>query len=191
MKFTNINCESFFSPFLGNNLDVQEKLYDELSSSFDPDSHTFDYHTIMTHTYLDACLKECMRLIAPVPAISKTLAQDTKICGHTIPKGLTVILHLFYMHRNPNLYPDPLSFRPERFMSVNDKSAFNFVPFSAGPRNCIGQKYALLEVKIFLTLALLRYSFKSLKKLEDIEYSFEIVTRSKVPLEIECTRRKQ
>lgn len=132
-----------------------------------------------------------MRLVTPVPVISKTLVEDTNVCGHRIPKSSTVVLQLFFMHRDPLLYPDPIKFDPNRFMNEepSSRSAFSYVPFSAGPRNCIGQKYALLEVKIFIALMVLQYKFKSLKTLDDIEYSFEIVTRAKQELEIECTRR--
>ncbi|XP_074595108.1 cytochrome P450 4C1-like [Brevipalpus obovatus] len=174
---------------LGNNLDIQQRLYDELSSVIDCDGN-LDHDAISSHKYLDACVKECLRLVPTVPAISKYTTQDTKICGYDIPAGVSLILYLFFMHRDPKLYPDPLKFNPDRFMDDSERPPFAFVPFSAGPRNCIGQKFAMLEIKIFMTLMISRFSFKSKDKMEDMEYCFEVTTNPVKSLEIEFTKRK-
>lgn len=130
-----------------------------------------------------------MRLIPPVPGIGKTLPQDTEICGHLIPKGVSLVIFLFYMHRDPKLYPEPLKYKPERFFEEETRLPFSFVPFSAGPRNCIGQKFALMEIKIFIALLIHRFKLTSKSKVEDVEYCFEVVTRPINSLEIKFEER--
>ncbi|XP_074593533.1 cytochrome P450 4c3-like [Brevipalpus obovatus] len=167
---------------LGNYPEVQERLWKELESCFD--RNEIDHNKILSNRYLDACVKEGMRLISPVPGIGKTLPEDTEICGHMIPKGVSLIIFFFYMHRDPKLYPDPLKFKPERFLDQETRLPFSFVPFSAGPRNCIGQKFALMEIKIFIALLIHQFKLTSKVKVEDVEYCFEVVTRPIDSLEI-------
>ena len=81
--------------------------------------------------------------------------------GYEIPAGVSVALLIYGMHHNPSVYPEPETFKPERFLPENSKGRhpFAFIPFSAGPRNCIGQKYALLEIKIVMANLLRRFQF--------------------------------
>ena len=81
--------------------------------------------------------------------------------GYVLPKGLSVGLLFYGMHRNPELYPDPDVFKPERFLPEQSagRHPYAFLPFSAGPRNCIGQKYALFELKVVLSWLLRKFQF--------------------------------
>ncbi|KAL3200353.1 hypothetical protein MRX96_013302 [Rhipicephalus microplus] len=67
---------------------------------------------------------------------------------YTIPKGTVAACAIYFLHRHPKVYKDPNTFMPERFMDNRNVSPFAFVPFSAGSRNCIGQRFAQLEEKI-------------------------------------------
>ena len=80
---------------------------------------------------------------------------------YTIPAGTSVALLFYAMHHNPMVYSEADRFRPERFRPENcaGRHPYAYVPFSAGPRNCIGQKYGNLEVKVVLTTLLRRYHF--------------------------------
>ncbi|KAI6175758.1 hypothetical protein M3Y97_00724600 [Aphelenchoides bicaudatus] len=108
--------------------------------------------------YLDMVLKESMRLFAPVPFIQRTLQTDQIIGGHLIPKNTSVSISPFMLHRNPNVFTDPEKFDPNRFDDGKEYPATAYIPFSAGARNCIGQKFAVREAKIMI--AHLVYNFQ-------------------------------
>ncbi|XP_074599602.1 cytochrome P450 4C1-like [Brevipalpus obovatus] len=172
---------------------VQEKLYEELLSNgvFDRETQKVDNQKLNSLPYFEACLKESLRLFPPVPIIQKAAPKDLKICGQSIPEGLSLSLHLYFLHKDPEIFPDPEKFDPERFMDSRSQNIppFSYVPFSAGPRNCVGQKFALLEMKIFLSLLLMRFKLRSFQKPDEIDASFEIVLRPTSDILVEITKR--
>jgi len=91
--------------------------------------------------YLGACIKESLRLYPSVPAIERYISEDIELGGYKIPSGASLSIHIYALHRNESFFPDPLVFKPERFMFEESGSQhpFAFIPFSAGPRNCIGK----------------------------------------------------
>ena len=84
-----------------------------------------------------------------------------KTGDYTLPSGVTVAMLIYGMHRNPQVYEDPDQFKPERFLPENSagRHPYAFIPFSAGPRNCIGQKYGMLEIKVVLSTLMRHFRF--------------------------------
>ncbi|XP_078352881.1 cytochrome P450 4F1-like isoform X3 [Oculina patagonica] len=109
--------------------------------------------------YLHMCVKETTRIFAPVPVISRTLDKTYEIDGHLLPEGSWVMTNVYALHHNPHVWKDPETFDPLRFTPENSKdmSPYAFIPFSAGPRNCIGQSFALGEVKLSLAMILRKF----------------------------------
>ncbi|XP_035301477.1 cytochrome P450 4F2 isoform X4 [Cricetulus griseus] len=110
--------------------------------------------------FLTMCIKESLRLHPPVTVISRCCTQDIGLPdGRVIPKGVVCIINIFTTHHNPTVWPDPEVYDPFRFdpENVKNRSPLAFIPFSAGPRNCIGQTFAMNEMKVVLALTLLRF----------------------------------
>ncbi|XP_054983867.1 cytochrome P450 4F2-like isoform X2 [Sorex araneus] len=110
--------------------------------------------------FLTMCIKESLRLHPPVTVVSRCCSQDVPLPdGRVIPKGVICLISIFGTHHNPSVWPDPEVYDPFRFQPENmeDRSPLAFIPFSAGPRNCIGQTFAMAEMKVVLALTLLRF----------------------------------
>lgn len=159
--------------------EVQKKLFEEVRELFGDDlDRPITYRDIQQLNYMSCVIKESLRLFPPIPAIGRYIREDFELYDCTLPAGTNVIIVLWEILRDPDIYEDPLTFRPERHLDVNPKlNTFSNIPFSAGPRNCVGQKFALLEIKCVLVKILRHYELLPLG--EDVHPSIKIVLRSK------------
>uniref|UniRef100_H3CK18 aromatase n=1 Tax=Tetraodon nigroviridis TaxID=99883 RepID=H3CK18_TETNG len=102
---------------------------------------TMDWEDLSKIPYTTMCIKESLRLHPPVPGISrKTTKPITFFDGRTLPAGTRIGTSVFGIHRNATVWENPTVFDPLRFLPENasKRSPHAFVPFAAGPRNCIG-----------------------------------------------------
>ncbi|XP_025262856.1 cytochrome P450 4V2 isoform X2 [Camponotus floridanus] len=163
---------------LGNNLEHQEKVHEELNEVFKDSETPASINELSQLKYLDRIIKETLRIFPSVPLVTRKLSEDVKIGNYTFPKGITVVLAIALVHRNPEVWPDPFKFDPDRFLPENlNRNPYAYIPFSAGPRNCIGQKFALLEEKTILTAILRKWRVKSVKNLDTIKYGATLIFR--------------
>ncbi|CAN7949179.1 unnamed protein product [Ixodes pacificus] len=141
--------------------------------------------------YTECVIKESMRIYPAVPLLARMIDEDIKIGEQTIPKGTVALALIFYMHRHPKYFESPDVFMPERFLETKNRHPFQFVPFSAGPRNCIGQKFAQFEEIILLTQVMRRYKVESKVPMEKLQLAFEIVLTAPEGLELKFTPRER
>ncbi|XP_030044970.1 cytochrome P450 4B1-like [Microcaecilia unicolor] len=128
----------------------QEKCREEIQEILgDRDTVEWDDLSKMTHTTM--FIKECLRLYPPVPGISRELTKPiTFFDGRSVPAGSIIALNIYAIHRNSAIWEDPEVFDPLRFSPENStgRHSYAFVPFAAGPRNCIGQNFAMNAMKV-------------------------------------------
>jgi cytochrome P450 len=99
--------------------------------------------------YLDATIKETLRLRPVIAIVQRILRAPMEIGGHELPAGVAVAPCIYLMHRRPDLYPDPKAFRPERFLE-RPAGTYTWIPFGGGVRRCIGASFAQFEMATVL-----------------------------------------
>jgi cytochrome P450 len=97
-------------------------------------------------SYLDAVVRETLRLCPAAPIVVRKLLEPMRLGGYEIPAGTTVAPCVHLVHRNPNVYPEPLRFRPERFLE-HAPGTYTWIPFGGGVRRCLAASYAMLLMK--------------------------------------------
>ncbi|XP_068095127.1 cytochrome P450 4A12A-like [Hyperolius riggenbachi] len=157
----------------------QKKCQEEIKKVLG-DRNTVEWEDLGNMPYCTMCIKESMRLYPPVPLIARELTSPiTFPDGRSLPKGIIVFLSIYLVNRCPILWDDPEVFDPLRFSLDNpsNRHSHAFLPFSAGTRNCIGQTFAMNEMKIALALTLNRFEL-SPDLTNEPKKVFQIVLRS-------------
>jgi cytochrome P450 len=105
--------------------------------------------------YLDAVIHETMRLRPPIPLFDRMVCEPIEVLGHRIPAGAIMACNIVSAHRRPDVYPEPLAFRPERFLEAAPET-YAWIPFGGGVRRCLGAAFALYEMRIVLRMVVER-----------------------------------
>jgi cytochrome P450 len=105
---------------------------------------------------LDWVIKESLRLFPPASMLGRVVASPVELAGYAVPIGSEVIYSPYITHRIPTLFERPMAFWPERWQTIKP-SPYAYLPFSAGPRMCLGTAFATMELKIILAMLLQRY----------------------------------
>lgn len=163
---------------LAINQKQQDLVVSELRSILEtPDCDVNQTH-LSNMKYLECVIKESMRLLPPAPFIARQTSADIILEKGIIPKNSTVFINIMKMHRNPQIWGEnALEFDPDRFLPENvaQRPPFSYIPFSGGPRNCIGMKYAMISAKITLAHLLRRFKFISNLHFSDIRLKLHLV----------------
>ncbi|XP_076622973.1 putative cytochrome P450 4aa1 isoform X1 [Colletes latitarsis] len=176
---------------LANHPEWQEKCIEELDNIFDGDSRLPTMKDLKEMRCLEMCIKESLRLYPSVPIIARILGEDVKIGKHVIPAGCGVLISPFSTHRLPHHFPDPEAFKPERFSPENSEKRhpYAYLPFSAGPRNCIGYKFAMLEMKSMISAILRKCRLLSVPGKEKVRAKFRMTIRAQGGLWVKVVAR--
>ena len=139
---------------------MERKLHEELDSALNGSTPTVDHLPKLSYT--EQVLTEAMRLYPPSWAISRKAVNDVQIGDYWIPKDSYVLVSQYAMHRDPRWFPDPFSFKPERWSSEFKVSIprYAYFPFGGGPRQCIGEPFAWMEGVLVLATIAQRWQLK-------------------------------
>nr|XP_042124325.1 cytochrome P450 3A9-like isoform X3 [Peromyscus maniculatus bairdii] len=150
---------SFITYLLAIHPNVQKKLQHEIDTVL-PNKAPATYEALVEMEYLDMVVNETMRLYPVATRINRLSKKDAEINGVFIPKGTQVVIPIFVLHRDPKYWPDPEEFRPERFSKENKEriNPYTYLPFGYGPRNCIGMRFALINMKLAIVKILQNFS---------------------------------
>ncbi|CRK99682.1 CLUMA_CG012996, isoform A [Clunio marinus] len=172
--------------------DVQNKLFEEIEKAL-PNKHSIlDHSTLMKMKYLENVIKESMRLLPPVPLIGRETLEDLELDEVIVPKGVTLIIHFFNLHRKKEIWGDDAEeFNPDRFSSENEnkRHPYSFLPFSGGSRDCIGKHYAMLAVKTILVKFLRNYKVSTDLKYDELTFRADITMKVCQDLKVNIEER--
>ncbi|KAK3916933.1 Cytochrome P450 4c3 [Frankliniella fusca] len=180
---------------LGKHPEVQERILDEWRSvrstpGAECEATVGDLSRL---EYLERCIKEVLRLYPVVPLIARDIRSPVHLgaLGADLPAGCTVLVNAFLLHRDPRFFPEPERFDPDRFLDDSDarRHPFAYVPFSAGSRNCIGQKFAMLELKVLLLTVLERFRVQTAEPNRPLRLVAELVLSNVGGIKISLSKR--
>lgn len=168
--------------------DVETKLYDELDQVLE--GRIPEMSDVENLKYTRAILDETMRLYPPVPILSREAQAEDTIRNRNIPAGSIMLIVPWLIHRHKKYWDKPDSFIPERFMPDAPKPIkFSYIPFSAGPRVCLGKNFGIVES--VLTIAMLAQRFRmSMPKGQKVEHECRLTLRPKGRLPMKVSLRK-
>jgi len=147
---------------LGQHPDVAKKVTEEVTSVLANEELTWE--ALDKFKYLGNVIKETMRLFPPAPITNRKPIKDDIICGQPIPAGTAIIICPGVQHRLPQYWENPEKFDPDRWdKNTEPVNNFTYMPFLAGPRGCIGNKFAIAEMKTVLATLLNQFTFSNAK----------------------------
>jgi len=143
---------------LAINKDVQEKTRQEIRSVLKKHDGKFTYEAMMEMTYLDQVINETLRKYPPIANLNRHTVNNYKVpnTNHVIEKGTRLWIPIYAIQHDPEYYPDPEAFKPERFSAeeVAKRDLTKWLPFGDGPRNCIGLRFGMMQARVGLVTLL-------------------------------------
>ncbi|KAH8399706.1 hypothetical protein KR215_001118 [Drosophila sulfurigaster] len=186
---------SFALCMMGIHKDIQERVFAEQKAIFgDQMQRDCTFADTMEMKYLERVILETLRLYPPVPVIARRLDHDVKLTSgpYTVPKGTTVAVLQYCVHRRADIYPNPTKFDPDNFLPerMANRHYYSFIPFSAGPRSCVGRKYAMLKLKVLLSTVVRNFIVHSNETEADFKLQADIILKLENGFNISLEQRK-
>ncbi|XP_078521130.1 cytochrome P450 3A21-like [Lissotriton helveticus] len=182
---------AFLSYNLATHPGIQRKLQQEIDTLL-PNKAPATYDALMQMEYLEMAINETLRMYPPGGRLERVCKKTVEVNGVTIPEGVVVMIPLYPLHRDPEYWSEPDEFNPDRFSKENKdtQEPYTFLPFGSGPRNCIGMRFALLNVKVGIVSLLQNFSFQICKETPiPLELDTKGVIKTKTPMYLKLVPR--
>lgn len=160
---TSSNALSWTLYLLAQNPNVLTKLRTEINTVLGDQSHP-TFADLRQLQYTKQVIEEGMRLYPPAYAVGRQNIEKDEILGQSIPANSIFLLSIYALHRDPTYYPEPEKFDPDRFdpALVKARPKLAYMPFGAGPRMCIGNHFAMMEMQLILAMLVQKFDFELL-----------------------------
>ncbi|XP_043947048.1 probable cytochrome P450 6d5 [Drosophila biarmipes] len=158
---------------LSQNAEVMEKAKEDVRRAIENQGGKLTYDAISEMKYLEACILETTRKYPALPFLNRVCTQDYPVPDSklVIKKGTPVIISLLGMHLDPENFPEPFSYKPERYLDENkDFNQAAYMPFGEGPRMCIGARMGKVNVKIAIAKILSNFDVEIRKEKAELEF---------------------
>ncbi|CAG9765182.1 unnamed protein product [Ceutorhynchus assimilis] len=172
-------ASSFLAMCIGMYPECQEKAAQEIRTIFGETPREVTTEDIPKLCYIDMCIKEVLRLFPIAPIILRQCTEDFELDHWTIPKGCALVIPIFNLQRDPRYWEKPHEFYPEHFLpeAVAKRHVYTYIPFSAGPRGCIGKILANTGLKVFVCNLLQHYEIECDGDVPSLRIRMDISTR--------------
>jgi cytochrome P450 len=168
---------------LGHHPQLQDRVVAEIRELGDRELTPDDVPRL---EYTVAVLHEALRLCPPAAALGRVAMQDIEVDGYRVEKGATLVAGIYAVQRDSSLWDEPLQFNPDRFSPANAKARdrWQYLPFGAGPRSCIGDHFAMLEATLALATIIRRREIRSLEGDFPLATPFTTVAAQPIPARV-------
>lgn len=174
--------------------EIQDRVVAELRDILgDSPNRDITYEDVIKMNYLEMVIKESLRHFPVGPFLGRQSTNDIDVEHGTIPKDSFVLINVMKLHKDPNIWgPNVDRFYPEHFLpeNINDRHPYSYIPFSAGPRNCIGIKYGYIVVKVILAYLLRKYKLSSDLTLDSLRPKVQMIIKIANPSPVRFENRK-
>ncbi len=159
---TSANALSWSLYLLAQHPDILKRLREEIAQVLGDRSPSFE--DLRNLQYTKQVIEESMRLYPPAWTVGREALVEDEIAGQAIPKKAILFMSIYALHRHPDLWENPDQFDPDRFAPdlAKERSRWHYLPFGAGPRMCIGNNFAMMEMQILLAMLVRQFDFSLL-----------------------------
>jgi cytochrome P450 len=187
---TTANALAFALMLLGDHPEVDARAFAEIEKALQ--GKTARAEDVPALPFLEAIVKETMRLYPPAHIIGREATRDLTLGKWSIPKGASVLMSPWALHHEPEFWPDPHAFRPDRWLDGSAERAPKnaYLPFGGGPRVCIGNHFAMMESILVLATLLARARFERAGS-EPVQLQPAITLRPRTGIPMRVTMRKR
>ena len=178
---------------LGHHPEVQAKVHEEVDNFFSSFENEDDIivDSLKELRYTDAVIKETLRLYPVAGSVARHADRDLQLGKFTIPRRTQVMISIRSLHRNPEYWAEPARFQPERFLDSKMSHPYAFLPFSAGPRNCIGQRYAMVLAKSAMAYIMRQFTVQSLTSIDSVLTIALPISVASCPIRLKLVNREK